>query len=447
MAAALTCLIVSPPFFLWIIEAAARPHLLAELNICHRSVPQSPSAAANGFEPCDLRYFCGNGPGAAREAGLRAFRSESVKNIALSVLSTLVLIFLIEMVLRVTEVVPTRTLEYAGPSLWRINPGPLLPGLTFTDRFKRGLPFRVSINNLGFRGRDLPVLRTPGVLRVLCLGDSYTFGAYVDDAETWPAQLETALRVRQPGREVEVINSGIVGFTIVDEMDFIKEHGLQLEPDLVVLAFVLNDLTDLTRRVSARETLRRASEESASWPLGRIMARLRRSALFSALSLTKAWVRRFTGADPALQEVDIRHLLRPDYDQTTLDLFEKYRGHLAEMKTLLDGKGIPLVLMIFPYWEQVIHGATDQAQRRLLLMAQELGIPCLDLLPSYREHDPRGRKFFHLPWDHHPSARGYRRASRDLTAMIGPMVNPSGQASRLPPEPAVEPAGSVGEIP
>jgi hypothetical protein len=117
------------------------------------------------------------------------------------------------------------------------------------------------------------------------------------------------------------------------------------------------------------------------------------------------------------------------------------------MKMLLNGKKIPLVLMIFPYWEQVSRGATDQAQRRLVTMARELGIPCLDLLPSYREYDPHGRKFFQMRLDHDPSARGYRRASRDLAEMIGPLAISSDQASPSAPEPAVEPTRSVRDAP
>lgn len=349
-------------------------------------------------------------------------RSDLARNIVLSIVSTLVLLFLIEMVLRVTEVVPAHTLEYASPEQWVLNPGPLRPGQSFTDRFKRALPFKVSVNNLGFRGRDVPLTHRPGRLRVLCLGDSYTFGAYVDDTETWPAQLEVALRQRFPEKEIEVINAGISGFTIVDELGFLKEHGVALEPDLVVLGFVLNDLADLTRRVSSREMLKRASEENSAWPLGPVKARLRQTAIYNALFVMKAWVRRSTGMDPTIQEVDIRHLLKTEYDRTTLDLFDRYRGYLAEMKSLLDEEGVPLVFMIFPYWEQISQGATDEAQRRLTVMARDLGIPCLDLLPSYRAHDPRGRKFFHMPWDHHPSARGYRRASLDLAEAIAPVL-------------------------
>jgi len=364
---------------------------------------------------------------------LKLFKSELFKNIALAIVSTGLMLFLLEMVLRVTEVVPARTLEYADPVLWRTNIGPLKPGQTFTDRFKRQLPFTVTVNNLGLRGRDLSPAKTPGATRILCLGDSYTFGAYVDDTETWPAQLEEILKERNPARDLDVVNAGISGFTIVDELDFLKEHGLDLQPDIVVLAFVLNDLADLTRRVSSREMLKRASEEAASSALGPLKAHLRQTAIYNSLFMLKAYIRRASGSDPTVQEVDIRHLLQREYDATTLGLFEQYKGHLAEMKSLLDQRGIKLVFMIFPYWEQVSQGATDEAQRRLLEMASQVGVTSLDLLPTYRKHDPRGRKFFHMPWDHHPSARGYRRAARDLADTLAPLL-PGGQPGDDEPE-------------
>ncbi len=42
----------------------------------------------------------------------------------------------------------------------------------------------VNINSQGVRGREISVLKTPGRLRILVLGDSYTFGVYVNDNET-----------------------------------------------------------------------------------------------------------------------------------------------------------------------------------------------------------------------------------------------------------------------
>lgn len=330
------------------------------------------------------------------------------------------------MSLRVTELAPAHTLEYASPEMWKSNPGPLRPGQSFVDRFKPALAYHVAVNDLGFRGPAAPLHKTPGTLRVLCLGDSYTFGAYVDDESTWPAQLETILREKEPDLDLEVINAGISGFTIVDEMAFLEEHGLQLEPDAVVLAFVLNDLADLTRRVSSREMLRLASEQSAGSSIGRLKARMRQTATYNLLFLAKAWLLQSAGADPTLQEVDIRHLLKTDYDAETVGLFDKYRGQLAQMKRLLDAQGVPLVLLIIPCWEQAAQGATDQTQTRLSTMARELQIPTVDLLPSFRKIDPRGRKFFNMPKDHHPSARGYRRAAIDLAAALGPILAAKG---------------------
>ena len=225
------------------------------------------------------------------------------------------------MVLRVTELVPVRTLEYVTPEMWDVTPGPLMPGQSFTDRFKRSLPFKVTVNNLGFRGAgEIPLAKRPGTYRVLCVGDSYTFGAYVNDLETWPAQLESALREQNPGRAFEAINAGISGFTITDELEFVKEHGLRLEPDAVVVGFVLNDLADLTRRVSSREMLKLSSQEGRRLPLGPVKCWLRQTAIYNMLFLVKAWVRKTSGNDPTIQEVDIRHLLKPVYDAQTLDL-------------------------------------------------------------------------------------------------------------------------------
>jgi len=330
------------------------------------------------------------------------------------------------MVLRVTEVVPVHTLEYVSPEQWKSTPGPLLPGQQFTDRFKMGLPYRVSVNDLGFRGPETPLVKPAGTYRVLCLGDSYTFGAYVNDEQTWPSQLETRLREEVDSRPIDVINAGISGFTIVDELAFLQEHGLDLEPDAVIVAFVLNDLADMTRSKSSREVLKLSVEENAQDLLGPLKVHLRQTATYNALFLLKAYLRKTTGADDTIQRLDIRHLIRLPYDQTTLDLFDRYREHLAEMKRILDERSIPLVLMIFPYWEQISRNAPDEAQRRLTAMAEELGITVVDLLPTYRRQDPTGRKFFHMPHDHHPSWRGYRSAVGVLAPIREPMIASAG---------------------
>src|SRR6185295_14895186 len=68
----------------------------------------------------------------------------------------------------------------------------------------------VSINHLGFRGREIS--RDKGnAYRIVALGESTTFGATLRaEDKPWPELLEDLIRDRlKPGRPVEVINAGV----------------------------------------------------------------------------------------------------------------------------------------------------------------------------------------------------------------------------------------------
>ncbi|HWE36295.1 MAG TPA: GDSL-type esterase/lipase family protein, partial [Isosphaeraceae bacterium] len=103
-----------------------------------------------------------------------------------------------------------------------------------------GLPANgevAKINGAGLRGAEpeTPKRRT----RVLCLGDSVTFGyapGVTDDA-TYPADLARRL---DPAR-FEVINGGMPAFGSLDCLDFLLYKGLALEPDVVVILAGWND--------------------------------------------------------------------------------------------------------------------------------------------------------------------------------------------------------------
>jgi hypothetical protein len=94
-----------------------------------------------------------------------------------------------------------------------------------------------STNSRGMRGaREYPVPRPPSVIRVAAVGDSFTYGEGLRDEETWPAQLERAI----PG--TEVMNLGERGYAH-DQMYFaLRDDGMPLEPDVVIVGFYLNDL-------------------------------------------------------------------------------------------------------------------------------------------------------------------------------------------------------------
>ena len=95
----------------------------------------------------------------------------------------------------------------------------------------------VSTNELSLR--NPPVGPKGGRFRILAIGDSTTFGQYVNDAETWPAQVQQILDPE--ARRVEVINAGLIGSSSLQGLCYLKAYGFDLEPDLVIVTYGFND--------------------------------------------------------------------------------------------------------------------------------------------------------------------------------------------------------------
>jgi hypothetical protein len=99
-----------------------------------------------------------------------------------------------------------------------------------------------TTNSEGFRGPLVDWEKPEGTLRILAIGDSYTWGDGVGDEDVWLRKLETDLRTCGP---VEVINAGIVGRNTVGEADYLRDKGVRLHPDLVLLGAEPGDGMDI----------------------------------------------------------------------------------------------------------------------------------------------------------------------------------------------------------
>lgn len=107
------------------------------------------------------------------------------------------------------------------------------------NRFRSG---RVRINSLNLRcERELPARKLDGELRILCLGDSCTFGIGVDQDQTYPAQLENLLRKTQGKSSYRVYNGGCSAYTSFNVLRFLETRGPKIKPDLVIIAVGYND--------------------------------------------------------------------------------------------------------------------------------------------------------------------------------------------------------------
>jgi hypothetical protein len=105
-----------------------------------------------------------------------------------------------------------------------------------------GERFEVTINSRGFRGREFFDRKEPGVIRIVTLGSSSTFGYFNKDDSTYPVYLERILNESYSGKlKFEVINVGIPHLTSAQILGLFSAEVIQLKPDIVTFYEGNND--------------------------------------------------------------------------------------------------------------------------------------------------------------------------------------------------------------
>ena len=98
-------------------------------------------------------------------------------------------------------------------------------------------------NAQGFRDvHDYTYAKPPGTIRVIVLGDSQTLGFEVRQGRTYSEVIENYLN--RHDMKVEVLNTGVSGFSTAEELIFLENEGIRYNPDVLVLGFYANDLED-----------------------------------------------------------------------------------------------------------------------------------------------------------------------------------------------------------
>lgn len=263
---------------------------------------------------------------------------------------------------------------------------------------------RVPIRLEGHGLRERPeVTTTPkptGQVRVLCLGDSITFGWGVPEELGWVRQLENALR--SDGRDVRTVNCGAAGTVCLDEYAAGLQHRfVAFEPDAVVVGVCLNDLIPSSGLyVQGPPTQERSFADS-----------LQGKPLRSHLDL-----------DPAVDWVELLlKLPRAEGlagglygdDKPFEDMWAQGgpQRDLRAIKAFCDARSIPMLVTLWPFLQGLGSGRHYPFERLHQLLADDCkaaGIPFVDLLPLLR--DIPQEALWVSPADMHPNPRAHRLA-------------------------------------
>jgi lysophospholipase L1-like esterase len=101
--------------------------------------------------------------------------------------------------------------------------------------------WEISLNSNGFRNREIKVEKPPQVYRIVCMGDSWTFGVNVREDQTYPRQLAAWLEREYPDSRFEVVNLGVLGYSSYQGLELLRRYAIHLDPDLLVIGFGMND--------------------------------------------------------------------------------------------------------------------------------------------------------------------------------------------------------------
>ncbi|MBL7196781.1 MAG: tetratricopeptide repeat protein [Candidatus Omnitrophica bacterium] len=82
--------------------------------------------------------------------------------------------------------------------------------------------------------------------KILCLGDSFTFGVGASKAEeSYPWQLERLLNENYKNKRLEVINLGVPGFNSSQTLKSLETNAIRFNPNLIIILTGLNNESQL----------------------------------------------------------------------------------------------------------------------------------------------------------------------------------------------------------
>ncbi len=252
----------------------------------------------------------------------------------------------------------------ADPELfWRLAPDtPDVP-----IRHARSLWMDPATNSLGLRDDEIARPKPPGVLRILCLGDSCTYGSGVLRRNSFPELLQARL-----GAGVDVVNAGVPGYTSYQAVTWLERDGWQLQPDIIVFALGFNDgrswdgWTDEEHVEQLRE---RAGSLSGLFQRSRLLAVLRE------------WWRRQGDAPAVGVEPGTRTRQR-----VPVDRYAFWLGRAAE------GAQAHHARILFLMWagagnlDDPADESLSQHQNALRGFCVDSGLPCVNPVAALRPH-------------------------------------------------------------
>jgi lysophospholipase L1-like esterase len=281
----------------------------------------------------------------------------------------------------------------------------------------------VRINAAGLRmDREIPLARTPGVPRVLFLGDSFTFGQGVEAHQCF-----TDL-IQRDWPQAEILNCGVSGTGTDQQLLFYREQGSLYAPDLVVLDFYVGCATRNSEfalktpkgwRLKPRFELEQGSLVLTHVPVpDTLVTNLQdlypndRKAGWATLA--QRFLRKHSRLYSLLNSKFTSNVV---YDSTQKP-WQLTAAIVRQMAEEVRGNGCQFAVAFFPSFEEANPGGSTQLRDQVRDLCAELDVPFLDLLPVFQEKAKdtvsERNTALYVPQDKHWTAEGHKLVAGEL---------------------------------
>jgi lysophospholipase L1-like esterase len=302
-----------------------------------------------------------------------------------------------------------------------LEPVPLL-GFRLPSNFEgRGIVDEyIKTNSQGLRDVEHPWKKEDGTVRILGLGDSFTFGWGVKLEESFLKQLERRL-TQETGRKAETINAGVPGYGLNHYYIYLKNIGIKYQPDVIVINYFVDDLP-----ASLKEELAPYEEDFPD----RLQYKggfLHRSRFYNFITSAAAVVRvrNHATAVDHMRNMEIRraawarydHPLINKADEETNDRIILLEEYLTRFKALADGAHARLVIMFIPDISHLYHREYQNVNRVLKQLTSKYDIPFVDMTPIFESSNDLST-YYLFPKDAHTNVKGHEEMASALTELI-----------------------------
>ena len=325
----------------------------------------------------------------------------------------------VEVALRVFDLAPAGGVATVTEREFGRVPGIYAPNQRLTDLRIPALPHEVSINELGYRGESFPLVKDSAEFRLVVIGDSFVYGDYVDDDKTLPAFVGAQLATRC--KNVRVVNAGLGGSTITEQIQ-LAQRALRLSPDMMVLVFSENDLSDLAQPTTMWEQLAQNRAAKSRFPLGTVYPVLRNTALWNLAlkvrgTLSNREVER--NLQKARSSPESNKAAQPG--AATLvpgDYAARYRNELIALQGVGTKHNVPILLAAYPSHLTLAATRPPDLIRWITETGRAAGLPTMDLSPVLLGAGRQVQDLYLLPHDGHPSPAGYSLAAQVIADSV-----------------------------